>query len=468
MKKETDHKLSAFEALRSRFDALRPALGVTFVATYVASALGLETYATTAFLVSGAFLYAISVPWASRFHRGLALVSFLALGVALATGRFDAAGFVEGIPAYLAIVAVLLVLSVAGYPIRAARYEAQIRALVATLSGRGFGSRTASGIFGHVLGAVLDVGTFVLVDVILRRALGSRAARIETLTWTARAYSFAPLWTNVNLLTATAIVLTGVSYPALLAITLPFALLGLVATLFAASRSGDDAAESPAPDAGAEPLDRRAVAVLAYPVLLVVAVALVDRLMPEVPLTVAIAVTVSVAVVLIGALASALTGGISPVRRLTRETRDSLTASHAEFTLFGSAGILVLSLTQLGALDPLGLLLASLPQFLVPAALALVVALGFLAGIHVIPLVLLVDTVFPLDGGQTPALWAAAIMLGAQSVLLLTPFSNAVTMLSRLSGLHPLQIGPEKNWRFALILGTAGLSYLFLLTLMLV
>jgi hypothetical protein len=39
-----------------------------------------------------------------------------------------------------------------------------------------------------------------------------------------------PLWTNLNLFTATTIVLTGVSYPNLLALTLPFALLGLAAT----------------------------------------------------------------------------------------------------------------------------------------------------------------------------------------------------------------------------------------------
>src|SRR3712207_7883197 len=40
------------------------------------------------------------------------------------------------------------------------------------------------------------------------------------------------------------------------------------------------------------------------------------------------------------------------------ETHGSLATSHAEFALFGSAGILVLSLEALGALAPLGNLLS--------------------------------------------------------------------------------------------------------------
>jgi hypothetical protein len=64
-------------------------------------------------------------------------------------------------------------------------------------------------------------------------------------------------------------------------------------------------------------------------------------------------------------------------------------------------------------------------------------------------------------------LWAAALLLGAQSALLLTPFSSAVTMLSRLTGEHPLEIGPRKNWRFGLVIALAGLLYLVLLTLLL-
>src|SRR3712207_8176260 len=119
------------------------------------------------------------------------------------------------------------------------------------------------------------------------------------------------------------------------------------------------------------------------------------------------------------------------------ETRGSLATSHAEFALFGSAGILVLSLEALGALAPLGNLLSALPTALVAPALAAIMAVGFVAGIHVVPMVLLLNTAFPLDGGPAPALWAAALLLGAQSTLLLTPFSSAVTMLSRLTGLHP-------------------------------
>jgi hypothetical protein len=92
---------------------------------------------------------------------------------------------------------------------------------------------------------------------------------------------------------------------------------------------------------------------------------------------------------------------------------------------------------------------------------------GFVAGIHVIPMVLLLNTAFPLDGGPAPALWAAALLLGAQSTLLFTPFSSAVTMLSRLSGLHPLEIGPRRNLGFCLTVAVAALLYLGLLTLLL-
>jgi hypothetical protein len=351
-------------------------------------------------------------------------------------------------------------LSIAGYPIRAARYEAQIRALVAALTRRGAGVRTTSGILGHVLGAVLDVGAFVLIDVILGRA--APRGRVEALTWAGRGFSFAPLWTNLNVFTATTIVLTGVSYPNLLALTLPFALPGLAATsLFAQREKGEEQPESDVP------LDRGAAAVVLYPVLLVATVALVNLLLPELSLTAAIAVTVAAVVVLIAGLAATALRRTSPLRRLVHETRGSLVASHAEFALFGSAGILVLSLKELGALAPLGDLLSALPSALVAPALMITIGVGFVAGIHVIPMLLLIDTAFPLDGGQSPALWALALLLGAQSVLLLTPFSSAVTMLSRLTGLHPLEIGPRRNWRFGLAVTLAALLYLTLLTLLL-
>ena len=94
--------------------------------------------------------------------------------------------------------------------------------------------------------------------------------------------------------------------------------------------------------------------------------------------------------------------------------------------------------------------------------------LGWKAAFQVfLPLILLVDTAFPLDGGPAPALWAAAILIGAQSALLLTPFSNNVTMLARLSGLHPLEIGPKKNWRFGLCVAVCGLLYIGILTVLL-
>jgi hypothetical protein len=127
----------------------------------------------------------------------------------------------------------------------------------------------------------------------------------------------------------------------------------------------------------------------------------------------------------------------------------------------------VVSLEVLGALRPVGELFAALPAVLVAPALALTVGLGWLAGIHVIPMVLLINTAFPLDGGPAPVLWAMAILLGAQVTLLLTPFSNNVTMLARLTNLHPLEIGPKRNWRFCLVSGLAATAYLALLTFLL-
>jgi|SRR5215213_8637443 len=447
------------ERLQTRLDGLRPALGAAFLAAYAWSNFAPASPSTAAFLVTGAILYALSLPWVSAFHKGLALVSFATLGVALAMGRFDAGAFYEGLPAYFNVVAVLLVLSVAGYPILAPRYEPQIRALTAALTRRGAGVRTTSGLLGHVLGAVLDVGALVIVNAILGRA--APRGRIEALEWAGRGFSFVPLWTNLNVFTATTIVLTGVSYPSLLALTLPFALLGLGGTcLFAQREKGEEAPQEPG-----IPLDRGAAAVVLYPVLLVATVAGVNVLSPELALTTVIAVTVAAVVALIAGLATVVQRRAAPLRRLGRETRGSLVASHAEFVLFGSAGVLVLSLNTLGALAPIGDLLSALPVALVAPALMLTLGLGFIVGIHVIPMILLIDTAFPLDSGPYPALWAAALLLGAQSALLLTPFSNAVTMLARLSGLHPLEVGPRRNWRFGLVVTAAAILYLGALSL---
>lgn len=446
--------------MRSRLDALRPVLGVAFLAGYAWYTFAPGSFGMDLLLGVGAVLFVISVPWSSAFHRVFALVACVALAAVILTGRFEFADFYGGMPTYFGIVAVLLVLSIAGYPIRAARYEVQIRALMAALTRRGVSIRATAGALGHVLGAVLDVGAFVLIDVITSRSAPKE--RLEALRWAGRTFSFAPLWTNLNVLTATTIVLTGVSYPNLLAVTLPFVLLGLAGTLFFAQRAGGEVEEIPQ-----APLDRGAAAVLLYPVLLVASVALVNVTYPVLPLTSAIAVTVAVIVLLIAALAAVLARKMSPLARLGRETRGSLATSHAEFALFGSAGILVISLQALGALAPLGVLLSALPTALVAPALALIMALGFVAGIHVIPMVLLLNAAFPLDGGPAPALWAAALLLGAQSTLLLTPFSSAVTMLARITGLHPLEVGPRRNLGFGLIVGLASLLYLGLLTLLL-
>ena len=177
----------------------------------------------------------ISVPWSSVFHRAFALAAFVALGAVIFTGRFHFADFLGGMPTYFGIVAVLLVLSMAGYPIQAARYEVQIRPDGGAYppgreyKGDGWGPwsrpRGCSG-----------CGAFVLIDVISGRSAPKE--RLEALKWAGRAFSFAPLWTNLNVLTATTIVLTGVSYPMLLAVTLPFVLLGLGGTLLFAQRAG--------------------------------------------------------------------------------------------------------------------------------------------------------------------------------------------------------------------------------------
>lgn len=447
-------------SIKEWLDGLRPFLGAVFLGAYVATPFAPGSLATAVFLGTGILLLAISVPWTSTFHKVLALAASLAFGATVISGRFDAGAFFEGLPVYFNIVAVLLVLSVAGYPIRAERFTAQIRALLSAMTRRGVGARATSGALGHLLGAVLDVGSFVLIDVILRRAAPNE--RIEALTWAVRTFSFAPLWTNLNVLTATTIVLTGVSYSGLLAASLPFVLVGLAVTLFFAWSE-----KSEVQDAPETPLDRGAAAVLLYPVLLVAVVALVNVLVPGLSLTATISLTVAAVVVLIAGLAAAMLRRSSPLRRLGAETRDALVDSHAEFALFGAAGILVVSLEALGALAPVGELFTALPAALVAPALALVVGLGWIAGIHVIPLVLLINTAFPLGGGPAPVLWAVAILLGAQVTMLLTPFSNNVTMLARLTNLHPLEIGPKRNWRFSLVVALAATAYLGLLTFLL-
>ncbi|HEX2729489.1 MAG TPA: hypothetical protein VHM16_07015, partial [Rubrobacteraceae bacterium] len=252
--------------LKSRLDRGRPLLGLAFLAGYAWHTFAPGSFGTALFLGTGAVLFVISVPWSTTFHRVFATVAFATLVAAIFSGRLDLARFVDGMPAYFGIVAVLLVLSAAGYPIRAARYEAQIRALMGALNRRGVGAKPTAGALGHVLGAVLDVGSFVLVDVISARA--APKSRLDSLKWAARAFSFAPLWTNLNLLTATTVTLTGVSYLGLLAVTLPFVFLGLGTTLFAAQREGGEVEDMPK-----TPLDRGAAAVLLYPVLLVGAVA---------------------------------------------------------------------------------------------------------------------------------------------------------------------------------------------------
>ena len=190
----------------------------------------------------------------------------------------------------------------------------------------------------------------MLIDVISGRSAPKE--RLEALKWAGRAFSFAPLWTNLNVLTATTIVLTGVSYPMLLAVTLPFVLLGLGGTLLFAQRAGGEVEEIPqAPlDRGCRrsPLPRRAG----------------HCRRPGKP-------DLSRAAAYGGhrcdgrddRTRSPRSRRYSPAGRrpghVSGKRRGSLTASHSEFALFGAAGILVLSLKALGALAPLGALLSA-------------------------------------------------------------------------------------------------------------
>ncbi|MGH3085834.1 MAG: hypothetical protein ACRDSJ_00780, partial [Rubrobacteraceae bacterium] len=250
----------------------------------------------------------------------------------------------------------------------------------------------------------------------------------------------------------------GTPYLGFLAVSMPFVVVGFGALLFFAQRAGGEVET----DIDA-PLDRGAVAVVLYPIALITAVAVVNYLLPVLSLTASIAVTIAGVVAAIATVAAVSMRGVSPFSRLASETRDSLTRSHAEFSLFASAGVLVVSLEVLGLLEPLGGLLRALPEAAVPLALAGIVTAGFLLGIHVIPMILLIDSTFPLDSGATPALWAVAIILGAQAALMATPFSNSVTMLSRLLGIHPIEIG-KQNRRFALTIASAAVLYLGIMT----
>lgn len=260
---------------RLSMDALRFLLCLILLGGYFWSSLAPNPYATGVFLVSGLAMLGLSVPRSTSFHKGLSVAAFVAFVAVVFSGRFEVDVFAEGLPAYFGIVAVILVLSMAGYPIRAARYESQIRSLMAALARRGARPKATAGVMGHALGSVLDVGSFVLVDVIFSRA--APAERVEALKWAARGFSFTPLWTNINLLTATVITLTGVSYFDFLGVSLPFVVVGVALLVLFAQRAGGEFEA----DVSAPPLDKGGVAVVAYPVALIGAVALVNFSLPS-------------------------------------------------------------------------------------------------------------------------------------------------------------------------------------------
>src|SRR5919206_2310825 len=103
------------DGIRARLDGLRPVLGAVFLAAYVWSNFASGPLGTAVFLGAGAVLYALSLPWASSFHKGLALVSFAVLGLTLAAGRFEAGALFRGLPAYFNVVAGVLGFSGARY-----------------------------------------------------------------------------------------------------------------------------------------------------------------------------------------------------------------------------------------------------------------------------------------------------------------------------------------------------------------
>ena len=100
--------------MRSHLDALRPVFGMVFLAAYMWQTFAPGSFGTDLFLGVGTVLFVISVPWSSAFHRAFALVAFMTLCAVIFTGRFDIGDFQQGMPTYFGIVAVLLVLSIAG------------------------------------------------------------------------------------------------------------------------------------------------------------------------------------------------------------------------------------------------------------------------------------------------------------------------------------------------------------------
>ena len=231
--------------------------------------------------------------------------------------------------------------------------------------------------------------------------------------WAGRTFSFAPLWTNLNVLTATTIVLTGVSAPD--------APRGYAARVYRPRwdvafrpEGGGRGRRDPTGTAGPG-----AAAVLLYPVVLIAAVALVNLAFPKLPLTAAIAVTVAIVLFFIAVLAAALAPqGVVPRTARTGDARFAHGLALRVRPLRSRRHPRPLSESPRcsSAARRIPLCLAHGPRR--APALALIMGVGFVVGVHVIPMVLLLNTAFPLDGGPAWALWAAAL-LGAQS----TPFS---------------------------------------------
>ena len=81
--------------MRSHVDALRPVLGIVFLAG-TCGRLSRQSHGGQTLPGVGAVLFVISVPWSSVFHRAFALAAFVALGAVIFTGRFHFADFLGG------------------------------------------------------------------------------------------------------------------------------------------------------------------------------------------------------------------------------------------------------------------------------------------------------------------------------------------------------------------------------------
>ncbi|MGI8649552.1 MAG: hypothetical protein ACR2KW_04115, partial [Rubrobacter sp.] len=118
-------------------DGVRVALLPVFLAGYFWWVFAPDGLGAALFIGSGMVLLVLSMSRAGAFHWGLGVAAVAALALSIVLGRFDAGLMFRELPSYLAIVAILQVLSLSGYPVRADRFDRRIRALMSSLARRG-------------------------------------------------------------------------------------------------------------------------------------------------------------------------------------------------------------------------------------------------------------------------------------------------------------------------------------------